>query len=173
MIQILRHTMIVIAACAILATTKATQADRVIGGGGGLSHWGPRPTPLPIRPIQPIHPIRPILPIHPIYPWNPWYGNRIVIAPTYPVPNYYYPPTRWDNGQWDGQTRNVQPQPAPKPPKPPERPRVMEWNAAKGQAEVYDLDRWDKSDSQQASPTPPPAPNSPTDGTEELHRWDK
>ena len=157
---------LLIAASAICATTEQTSAGEVIGGAGGLSHWGPRTTPLPIHPIRPLHPI------HPIYPWNPWYGNRIVIAPTYPVPNYYYPPTRWDNGQWDGQTRNVQPQPASKSPKPPERPRVMEWNDATGRAEVYDLDRWDKGEPTKPSPTPT-TPPVPDEGTEDLRRWDK
>jgi hypothetical protein len=130
---------------------------------GGHDHGGP------VRPIHPIHPVR---------PWWPWWGPSVVVNP-YPWgwDNYLYPPNRWDAPAWDGQVRDTTPPPAPRQPREPQRPLVMEWNAAKGRAEVVHLDRWD-GDGAQTTKTeePPPPPTAETTpappATSSLKRWD-
>lgn len=133
-----------------------------------LNRWDAGGPSGPIRPIPPIHPI------HPIRPW-PWWGPNVVVYNPYPwgVGNYLYPPTRWDAPAWDGQTRDTTPPPAPRTPREPQRPLVMEWNAAKGRAEVVHLDRWDGEAAPANSEVPPSAPTpSPTPATKSLDRWD-
>ncbi len=172
----LRRAAMLLATCVLVAifASPAVAQRHVLGGGGaGLHHWGPVRPIQPIVPIQPIHPIRPV---NPIYPWNPWWRNGLVVNPNYlyPYSNYYYPPARWDAGRWDGQTRNTQPQLQPKTPRPPEKPLVMEWNAAKGKAEVVNLGRWDnKTQTEQSTESPPVSqPALKSEGTEKLNRWD-
>lgn len=165
---ILPVTLLLAAACG------SPSADAQLLGGSGLTRWG-RPTQLPARPLLPGR-VRPIRPIHPIYPWHPGYGPRIILAPQlYPYPNYYYPPGRWDAPAWDGTARNVEPPAQPeKPPQPKPGPRVLEWNEAKGRADVYDLQRWDSrtESSPQAQPQQAESPPPTSPGTETLHRWD-
>ncbi len=123
-------------------------------------------------------PVRPIHPIHPVRPWWPWWRSNVVVVDPYPwgIDNYLYPPNRWDAPAWDGQVRDTTPPPAPRPPREPQRPLVMEWNAAKGRAEVVHLDRWDGGSAPATGEAVPPAPPAETTpqppATSSLKRWD-
>lgn len=162
---------IVVALFVVITLTTELCAQRGANWGrsatAGLSRWGDRPSTLPSYPVRPIHPI------HPIRPW-PWWGTNVVVYNPYPwgVGNYFYPPTRWDVPAWDGQVRDTTPPPAPRQPREPQRPLVMEWNAAKGRAESVHLDRWDGVETTPTQPAPPPAGNTTPPATSDLKRWD-
>jgi hypothetical protein len=98
----------------------------------------------------------------------------VVIYNPYPwgVGNYFYPPTRWDAPAWDGQVRDTTPPPVVQQPRQPQRPLVMEWNAAKGRAEAVHLDRWDGVEAAPAQPAPPAETDSAPPPTSSLKRWD-
>lgn len=161
--------------CIAALSTAATAA---FAGGGvlqgrstGLSRWGGATTlPAPIGPVRPIHPIHPI---HPINPW-PWWGPNVVVYNPYSFGfgNYFYPPTRWDMPAWDGQVRDTTPPPAPREPRTPQRPLVMEWNSAKGRADVVHLDRWDGPTAKTIELQPAPPVEAQPPATQALHRWD-